>query len=105
MHTSRADVATVLLDAKTYRVYKAVVDSLSTDTKAKITSIKNDERLVEFTHGTATISLKVDSLANGLSQITVSAAHSDDSPKQPTDMAVEAILRVCQKIGIKCSVE
>jgi hypothetical protein len=60
---------------------------------------------VEFTRGKADVTLKVDSLADGLSQITVSAAHVDDAEKQSTDYAVEAILGVCTKAGIKCTLD
>ena len=58
MRTSQADVASVILEAKTFRVYKAV-----------------------------------------------SAVHSANAPKQPTDMAVEAIVTVCHKAGIKCTLD
>ena len=105
MRTSTTDVATVIIDAKTYRVYQAVIDTLTSDPKVEV--IKNDkaERMVEFRNGKSTVSMKVDSLATGLSQITVSAAHSADTPKQATDLAVETIIKVCGKIGIKCTLD
>jgi hypothetical protein len=105
MHSTKADVATVLIDAKTYRVYKAVTDTLTRNKKFVVTRIDNAQRQVEFTRGKADVTLKVDSLADGLSQITVSAAHVDDAEKQTTDYAVEAILGVCNKIGIKCTLD
>jgi hypothetical protein len=105
MHSTKADVATVLIDARPYRVYKAVTDTLTHNKKFVISNIDNAQRQVEFTRGKADVTLKVDSLADGLSQITVSAAHVDDAEKQTTDYAVEAILAVCSKIGIKCTVD
>lgn len=105
MRTSQADVASVILEAKTFRVYKAVIDTLAIDPKVKITTRNDAKRFVEFNNATASISLQVDSLEAGLSQITVSAVHSANAPKQPTDMAVEAIVTVCHKAGIKCTLD
>lgn len=105
MRTSQTDVATVIIDAKTFMVYKAMIDTLTSVPKVKITNRDNLKRLVEFTCETNTISMQVDSLANALSQITVSAAHSDNKQKQTTDLAVEAIFRVCHKVGVKCTLD
>ena len=105
MRTSQTDVATVIIDAKTYLVYKAVVDTLTSDPKFKITSRDNVKRFVEFTNGTNKVSIQIDSLTTGLSQVTVAANHSDASPKQPADLAVDAILRVCNAVGVKCTLD
>jgi hypothetical protein len=105
MHSTHADVATVLVDAKTYRVYKAVVDTLTRNKKFGISKIDNAQRQVEFTRGKSDVTLKVDSLSDGFSQITVSATHVDDAEKQSTDYAVDAILSVCRKAGIQCTVD
>ena len=105
MRTSQSDVATVIIDARTYKVYQAVIDTLTTDPKFKLINQDNVKRLVEFTNGSYTVSMQVDSLAVGLSQITVSAAHADNTQKQATDIAVDAISRVCHKVGIKCTID
>jgi len=105
MRTTQTDVATVIIDARTFRVYQAVIDTLASETKFEITNRDNARRLVEFDNGTYKVTIQVDSLANGLSQITVAANHSDNSSKQPTDIAVDAIFRFCNKVGIKCTLE
>jgi hypothetical protein len=105
MHTSQTDVATVMIDAKTFRVYQAVIDTLTSNPKFEVTSRDNAKRLVEFTRGTYKITMQVDSLANELCQITVSAAHSANAQKQATDIAVDAIMGVGQKVGIKCTLD
>jgi hypothetical protein len=105
MLTSQTDVATVLIDARTFKVYKAVIDTVTSDPAFTITKRDNAKRFVEFTHENYTVSMQVDSLAVGLSQITVSAAHSDNTQKQVTDVAVDAIFRVCKKVGIKCTID
>jgi len=104
-HTSQSDVATVTIEVKTYRVYQAIIDTLSSNTKFKINNRDSVKHLVEFTNGTIPVSIKVDSLSNGFSQITVSSAHSDTSPKQTTDIAVDAIIAVCHKVGVKCTLD
>ena len=103
MHSGSTDVATVILDAKTFKVYWAVIDTLTTNPKFKISQRDNTKRFVEFTAGTCKVSMQVDSLASALSQITVSSAHADNAEKQTTDIAVDVIQTVCQKLGIKCT--
>jgi hypothetical protein len=105
MRTGQTDVATVIIDAKTFRVYQAVIDTLTSDPKFKISNRDNAKRFVEFTSGTYKVSMQVDSLEIGLSQITVAANHSDSSPKQPKDIAVDVIFRVCSKVGVKCTLD
>jgi hypothetical protein len=105
MRTSQTDVATVIIDAKTFRVYQAVIDTLTSNSKFKITNRDNTKRLVEFTNGNNTVSMQIDSLATGLTQITVAANHSDNASKQQTDFAVDAIFGVCHKVGVKCTVD
>ncbi|MCX6269023.1 MAG: hypothetical protein NTW16_17005 [Bacteroidetes bacterium] len=105
MRTSQTDIATVLIDAKTSLVYQAVIDTLMSDAKFEITNRDNAKKMVEFTKGTSKVSIQVDSLAIGLSQITVAANHSDKVQKQATDMAVEAVFRVCSKVGIRCTLD
>jgi hypothetical protein len=103
LRTGQSDIATVIIDARTFLVYQAVIDTLKSNPKFQITHRNNAENSVEFNIQTYTVTMKVDSLANGLSQITVSAAPPGDSGKQATNMAVEAILGVCNKAGIKCT--
>ena len=105
MRTGQADIATVILDARTFRVYQAVIDTLKSNPKFLINSMNNAEKSVEFSIKTYTVTMKVDSLATGLTQITVSAAPPGETEKQATSMAVEAIMGVCRKAGITCTVD
>lgn len=104
MRTPETDIATVMLDAKTYRVYGAITDTLTKDKKFTIVSRNNEKRYVEFTSKGYKVAMQVDSLENGLTQITVASKHSEDATKQSTEIAVDAILRVCKMAGIKCTV-
>lgn len=103
MRTSEVDVATVILDARTFRVYRSIVDTLTSNKKFKISNMDNSKRFVEFSNQTYKVSMQVDSLEKNLTQITVSSVHSDNAAHQTTDIAVEAIIRVCQMAGIKCT--
>jgi hypothetical protein len=105
LHSSDSDVATVLLDAKPYRVYQTIIDTLSTGQKFKIVSQDKAKRCVEFSNQKFKVTMQVDSLEKQLTQITVAAAHSDNDGKQATDVAVGAIQRVCLMVGIKCTVD
>jgi hypothetical protein len=105
LRTSQADVATVMIEGSTFKVYRAVIDTLTSNPKFQVTGRKDAERLVEFTRGTSKISMKVDSIANGLSQITVSAAHADNVQQQATDIAVSAVFSICKKVGVTCTLD
>ncbi|MEI7491294.1 MAG: hypothetical protein WCK92_07845 [Bacteroidota bacterium] len=105
MHSGSTDVATVIVDAKTFKVYGAVIDTLTTNPKFKISQRDNTKRFVEFTTGTYKVSMQVDSLAAALSQITVASAHADNAEKQATDIAVDVIQTVCRKLAIKCTLD
>jgi hypothetical protein len=105
MRTSKADIATVMIEAKTYRVYQTIIDTLKNNKKFEITGRDNAKRFVEFTNQSYKISMQVDSLEKALTQITVASQHADNATKQATDVAVSAIIRVCQAVGIKCTTE
>ena len=100
-----ADVATVTLDARINKVYGAVIDTLTSNKKFVIAKRDDTKRLVEFTTGTYKVSMQVDSVAAVKSKMTVSAAHSDNSEKQAVDVAVNAVMAVCKKLGLPCTCE
>jgi hypothetical protein len=105
MKNGDKDVATVILDAGAARVYRAMTDTLSADKRIKISQMDNSKKLVEFSKGTTSFSMQVDSLSAGFSQITVLAVHVENSSGKKTDAAVNAILAVSKKAGIKCEVK
>jgi hypothetical protein len=103
MHTPKTDVATVLIEAKTYRVYQAVIDTLTAHKKFKILSKDNSLRKVEFSNGIYTVNMQIDSLANGFSQITVVSDHTDNAQQPQANIAVNAVIAICEKLGVKCT--
>ncbi len=105
MKSDGKDVATVIIDAGAFKVFKAVIDTITSDPKCKILQRDNAKKLVEFTHDSFSLSLQVDSLAAGLSQITVLAQHSENSQQKATDVAANVILSICHKMGINCTLK
>jgi hypothetical protein len=105
MKSDKSDVATVILDAGASAVFKAIMDTVTSQPKCRIVQRDNSRKLVEFTNGTNSFTMQVDSLAIGLSQITVMAVPSGDTQQKPADAAVKAILSVCHKVGLQCTVK
>jgi len=104
--SGNTEVSTVVLDARTYKVYHALVDTVSTAPKIRITSRDDKKRSVEFTSGSNTVSMKVDSLAEKLCKITVTATDSGQSSSSSVvGVTVKEINAVCKKLGIQCTVE
>lgn len=104
-HSQGAEVSVVVLDAKTYKVYRAMIDTVSSAPKLKITARDDSKRAVAFTTGTSHVKMKVDSLETVLCQITVSATDSVQPSAKTMELTVNAIQGVCKKLGIKCTVE
>jgi hypothetical protein len=105
MNTASTDIASVIIDAGATNVYKAVIDTLTTDPKFKVTHREDVKNFVEFSKEACIVSIKVDSLAMNLSQITVAAESCQKQQRKQTDMAIDAIFIVCNKVGIKCTIE
>ncbi len=103
--TDGKEVASVILDAGATKVYHAVTDTLTSDTRCKIQNKDDGRKFVEFTHDDLSLTMQIDSLGAALSQITVKAEKSGDSSQKPTDAAVKAILAVCHKMGLKCTTQ
>ncbi len=104
MRTNDLDVATVMLEAKPERVYQTVVGAATGDTKFKITNRDDAIRLVEFTNGSRNVAIQVDAVAEGLTQLTIGATSPKRKQKSTTDLVLEQVLKVCQQMGVSCSV-
>jgi hypothetical protein len=105
MATPTTDVSTVIIDKATYKLYRAVTDTLTSSPGITITKRDNQKRYVEFAMKQFTVAMQIDSLSAGLSQITVASAHQENGSVQPTDATVNAIITVCKKAGVKCTLE
>ena len=104
MRTKDLDVATVMLEAKPERVYQTVIGAATGDTKFKIINRDDAIRLVEFTNGSRNVAIQVDAVAEGLTQLTIGATSPKPRQKSTTDLVLEQVLKVCQQMGVSCSV-
>lgn len=105
MRTGTTDIAHVIIDAGTANVYRAVIDTLTSNPKVDITLRDDKKRQVQFNNELYIVGIQVDSLGAKLSQITVAAVSEGIVPQSKTDMAVKTIFGVCSKAGIKCELE
>jgi len=93
------------LDAQSYKVYRAVTDTVTSNPRLKIISRDDHKRVICFRSGTSKVKMEVDSLGEVTSKITVSVTDSVQPPAKTTEVAVKTIQGVCKKLNIKCTVE
>lgn len=105
MNTPSADIAYVIIDAGAAKVYQAVIDTLTTDPKFSVIKEDKSRNYVEFSRKEQKIAIQVDSLATGLSHLTVTAPVTGKEAQKPTDPAIDAIFKICEKAGVKCTID
>lgn len=105
MNSPSADIAYVIIDAPAARVYQAVIDTLTADPKFSVIQQDKSRNYVEFSRKDQKIAIQVDSLDTGISHLTVTAPKTGGETQKPADMAVDAILRISEKAGVKCTVD
>ncbi len=104
-HTATSVESNVVLDAHTNKVYQAVIDTVTSSPKLKVIQRDDSKRMIEFSNGESTLTLKVDSLDKKVSRISVTSPAKDKAVPGAEQMTVKAIMGVCTKLGIKCTVE
>jgi hypothetical protein len=104
-HSGSSVESAVVLDAHTNKVYQAVVDTVSSSAKIKILQRDDSRRLIEFTNGKSTLTMKVDSIDKKLTHISVTSPVKDETSAKTEQLTVKAIMAVCTKLGIKCTIE
>lgn len=97
--------SSVVLEANTRNVYQAVVDTVCSSAKIRIIKRDDSNRRIEFTDGTATMTMKVDSLDKKSSRISVTSPVKDETSLKAEQLTVKAIMAVCNKLGIQCTVD
>ena len=96
------EVATVVLEADADKVYGTAVDLLKENPQARITYKDDPSRAIEFTDGKIWVGIKVSPFEDKISQILIGATTASGKPGGAS-MAVQKILRVCEKMGVACS--
>jgi hypothetical protein len=98
------DAATVILDADAAKVYSTALDLLKKN--AEMTLLKKDDAklTLAFKRGDHAAQLRITSLGDKLCQLLIV---SNAAPADPggTPAIVDAVKRICEKLGVKFEVE
>jgi len=98
------DVALVVLEAAPEAVYNKTVKSLQAHPEVTIT--KNDGKTgrIEIRKGKQVASFQITPLGEKLTQLVI-ASSVNESGESNTSLVLNAVLRVCQEVNVKCTVE
>jgi hypothetical protein len=99
------DVAIVVLEAAPAAVYDKIVKSLQAHPEITIT--KNDGKTgrIEIRKGQQAASFQISPLADKLTQLVIASTVNDNTNGNPTFLVLDAVLRVCKEVDVKCTVE
>ena len=96
------DTASVIVEVPVDRVYEAVKTQVRTAQGITVTKEDAAARRVEFTNGTQIAGIQAVSLADNVTQLMVSSAHSS-APTSPTSTIVSHIVAACKAMNVECS--
>jgi hypothetical protein len=99
--TASYDVATVIVEVPSAKVFDTVKRLLAKSTEVKATKTDDARRSVEFTDGRQIGGIQANTLGDNLTQLLVSTAHPG-TPVSATSTIVERILNVCRELGVSC---
>ena len=99
------DVAMVLLEAAPAAVYNKTVKSLESHPEVTIT--KNDGKTgrIEIRKGKQVAGFQILPLGDKLTRLVIASSVSEGGEPSATSMVVDALLRVCKEVDVKCTVE
>ena len=99
------DVAMVVLEAAPAAVYDKTVKSLQSHPEITIT--KNDGKTgrIEIRKDKQVAGFQISPLGDKLTQLVIASNVSEGGEPSPASLVVEAVLRVCKEVGVKCTVE
>lgn len=98
------DVAIVVLEAAPTAVYNKTLTSLQAHPEVTIT--KNDGKTgrIEIKKGKQVASFQITPLGEKLTQLVI-ASSVNQGGESNTSMVLDAVLRVCKEVDVKCTVE
>jgi hypothetical protein len=99
------DVAIVLLEASPNAVYDKTLKTLQTHPEIKITKNDSKNGKIEISKDQLVAGFQITALGDKLTQLVIASNLSEKAESSPTSMVVEAVLRVCEQVNVKCSVE
>jgi hypothetical protein len=99
------DVAIVVLEAAPAAVYDKTLKSL--ESHPEITITRNDGKTgrIEIHKGKQVAGFQISPLGDKLTQFVIASSVTEGGEPSPTSLVVDAVLRVCQEVNVKCTVE
>ena len=103
-YKSKGDqTATVELKAKPDAVYQAAIAAAEKNPTITIVKRGDAERKLEISKDQKSVTLEVKELSAGVSKLTVSSNKADEG-QSGTDLALDAIKRVCEEMKVEYKV-
>ena len=99
------DLAMVLLEAQPAKVYDKTLKSLQAHPELTITKQDGKAGRIEIRKGQQVVGFQITALGEKLTQLTVAASVGQKEEPSPASMVVDAVLRVCKEVDVKCTVE
>ena len=98
------DVAMVLLEAAPAAVYDKTLKSLQAHPEVKITKNDGKNGRIEIRKDKQVLGFQITPLGDKLTQLVI-AFSITQGETSPTSMVVDSVLRVCNEVQVKCTVE
>lgn len=98
------DVAMVLLEAAPAAVYDKTLKSLQAHPEVKITKNDGKNGRIEIRKDKQVLGFQITPLGDKLTQLVI-ASGVTQGEASPTSMVVDSVLRVCNEVQVKCTVE
>lgn len=97
------DLATVVIEGKTDKVYSTAVKAIESSPKYHITRQDFAEQIIDFTDGTHSAGIKISQVNDNIVHLMiVSVVSGQDST---TSLVLSGVMQVCKEMGANCSVE
>ncbi len=98
------DVATVVLQAASTRVYDTAVKVLQSHPDITITKQDKKKAKLEFRKADMVAGLQITPLGQKLSQLVIASSAAGSNPSA-TPLVLEGVLRVCKEMKVECTVQ
>jgi hypothetical protein len=98
------DVAMVLLEAAPAAVYDKTLTSLQAHPDIKITKKDSKNGRIEAEKGQQVVGFQITALGDKLTQLVIASNVTEKTPSA-TSTVVDAVLRVCKEVDVKCTLE
>ncbi len=96
------DVATILLEAPSNRVYDGAVKALQAHPDIAVTKQDREGGKLEFRKGGLVAGLQITALSENLTQLVIASSAADDT--QPSAV-VDGVLSICKEMKVECKVQ